>query len=241
MKLRSLVTSAALVAVALGSTLTQPAQAFTMTIAEGECTFHMTRSDDERMQKWFAVRRDLGKEIVKQLKKDIPEAATGIDSMVYHSEHVQLGNTSISAYGDIGDQVISTAANAGYNTAELLDAIENARFAIWVPNYDNSVYLTGEEGDDEFQTYFIKNAQLILSTTMSTPPENPQYSDPKLAFASELLPFYTAFNNSTYPLLQACVNGEPTEVGLYYYELEQAELKEKETPQLSSGSSFGSS
>lgn len=161
--------------------------------------------------------------------------------MVYSSDQVPLENATFTAYGDIGNRVASAATSARYNVEELLDAIENARFAIWVPNYDNSYYLSGEEGPDEFQTYLIKDASRILQSSGNTPPENPQYSDPKLTFASELLPFYTAFNNSTYPLLQACVQGEPTEVDLYFYELEQAELKEKETAQLSSGSSFGSS
>ncbi|SJM62364.1 hypothetical protein FM102_09015 [Corynebacterium glutamicum] len=44
-------------------------QAFTMTIENGECIFHMNHSDDDRMQKWFQIRRELGKEIVKQLQK----------------------------------------------------------------------------------------------------------------------------------------------------------------------------
>lgn len=161
--------------------------------------------------------------------------------MVYSSDQVPLGNATFTACGDIGNRVASAATSARYNVEELLDAIENARFAIWVPNYDNSYYLSGEEGADEFQTYLINDASRILESSGNTQPENPQCSDHKLTFASELLPFYTAFNNSTYPLLQACVQGELTEVDLYFYELEQAELKEKETAQLSSGSSFGSS
>lgn len=44
-------------------------QAFTMTIENGECIFHMNHSDDDRMQKWFQIHRELGKEIVKQLQK----------------------------------------------------------------------------------------------------------------------------------------------------------------------------
>lgn len=69
MELRSIIVGAGLTAIALSSMLSQPVQAFTMTIENDECIFHMNHSDDDRMQKWFQIRRELGKEIVKQLQK----------------------------------------------------------------------------------------------------------------------------------------------------------------------------
>ncbi|AGN18925.1 hypothetical protein J433_04445 [Corynebacterium glutamicum MT] len=238
MKLRSLVTSVALVAVTLGSTLTQPAQAFTVTIDDTKCSFFMTKTDDERMQKWFEIRRELGRDIAKQLKKDLPNAASDIQTMIFESTDIPFGLINAPDYGDVDDRVFAVAEAAGYNTTELSQVIEEVRFAIWTDSYDNSYFL---EESDSYQEFLLEHAPLILKDFGNALPERPHYTDPQLSFADELVPFITAFDDMNYPLAKACADGGTSDVFHYFYELEQAELKEKETSQFSSGSSFGSS
>ncbi|AIK84867.1 hypothetical protein CGLAR1_06270 [Corynebacterium glutamicum] len=194
----------------------------------------MTKTDDERMQKWFEIRRELGRDIAKQLKKDLPTAASDIQTMIFESTDLPFGILNAPDYGDVDDRVFAVAEAAGYNTTELSQVIEEVRFAIWTEAYDNSYYF--EEGYS-YQELLLEHAPLILKDFGSTLPERPHYTDPKLSFADELVPFITAFDDMNYPLAKACVDGNTSDVFHYFYELEQAELKEKEIPQFSSGSS----
>lgn len=238
MKLRSFFATATLAAIACGTLITQPAQAFTVTIDDTKCSFFMTKTDDQRMQKWFEIRRELGRDIVKKLEKDLPNAAQDIHTMVFESTDIPFGILNAPDYGDVDDRVFSVAKASGYNTSELSQVIEEARFAIWTEGYDNAYYF--DEGSS-YQEFPRENAPLILDSFGNSQPERPHYTDSKLSFADELVPFITAFDQMNYPLAKACVDGDTSDVFHYFYELEQAELNEKEPTQFSNGSSFGSS